>query len=189
MKKTEPHIDLWPSKRRVNPLDIQHEDVDINDIAHHLALCNRYAGATPWPLSVAQHSVYVSLIVDSGSKEDKFLALQGLLHDGSEAYLGDVTKWLKATPEMAEYRRIEARTQQTIYERFGCEIVLHPDVDIADQQICAYEMFSFKKKWSSLPGYGEPPESVLFRIGMWRPITWDRAEQAFLARFHELVRR
>src|SRR5580765_2644929 len=78
------------SGKHVNPLNLRPEDIDIVDIAHALACCNRFAGHCRRPINVAQHSVYVSRLCD-----DTGFERQALLHDASEAYLGDITKWLK----------------------------------------------------------------------------------------------
>jgi hypothetical protein len=43
--------------RYVNPLAVRARDICMEDIAHHLSIINRYTGASPWPMSVAQHSV------------------------------------------------------------------------------------------------------------------------------------
>src|ERR1051325_8384123 len=90
--------------RKVNPLDIRPEDVDIRDIAHHLALLNRFVGASKRPISIAQHSIYVyKLLIGTGWEKE------GLFHDAPEAYLGDVSKWLKQTDTMRGYRHAEAQ--------------------------------------------------------------------------------
>ena len=44
---------------KVNPLDLHPSEIWIEDIAHHLAIQNRFVGATVRPINVAQHSVYV----------------------------------------------------------------------------------------------------------------------------------
>src|SRR4051812_2148358 len=93
--------------KHVNPFDLKPDDICIEDIAHALALCNRFAGHTKRPMSVAQHSVYVSRLCPN-------YRLAGLLHDASEAYLGDVTKWVKSTHEFEAYREAEDRIQYQI---------------------------------------------------------------------------
>ena len=45
------------------------EMVEVTDIAHHLALINRFTGATAVPYSVAQHSVLVSQVVPPGMSQ------------------------------------------------------------------------------------------------------------------------
>lgn len=71
--------------RTVNPLALEVSDIDVRDIAHALACQNRFAGHTQLPVNTALHSYYVSMMCPSNP-------LRGLLHDGAEAYLGDVTK-------------------------------------------------------------------------------------------------
>lgn len=105
------------TRRIVNPLDLRPEDIDINDIAHHLATTNRFVGALYHPVSIAQHSICVGRLL-RGWMGPEF-GLYGLLHDASEAYLGDVSKWLKQHPEMWFYRDAEERGQRTIEEKFG----------------------------------------------------------------------
>src|SRR5689334_14267678 len=69
------------------------EDVEIEDIAHALSMQCRYNGHVQRFYSVAEHSCYVSAIVAAemgNAKYDINVALWALLHDASEAYLGDV---------------------------------------------------------------------------------------------------
>ena len=115
----EPFITTY-SGRRVNPLALLPQDVCIEDVEHHLALLPRFVGATEEPLSVAQHAVCVSLLLD---KYGPMIALLGLHHDDSEAYLGEVTKWVKHSPMMAAYRKCEDDVQAACYSAF--RVLLH----------------------------------------------------------------
>lgn len=171
----------------VDPLDVRPDQIVIEDIAHALAQCNRFAGHVSAPISVAQHSVYVSLLVGSPTT----YALAGLLHDASEAYLGDVTYPLKRSKAMSAYRDAESRLQRRILERFGLapelpEIVLH-----YDKRMCAFEAEQGSMTLDApLPGY-EPATAVeyeRFRSLRWGFIDWVSARELFLARFAELTR-
>ncbi len=176
--------------KHINPLDLQPDDICIEDIAHALALCNRFAGHSKRPISVAQHSVFVSRL--SGSD-----ALQGLFHDASEAYIGDITKWIKASPPFDGYRVLEERIQTRIFQKFGCDTVISDRVKEADKLMLRFEGeqgYGFTK-WSlwaaQLPvDYQElvNPEEVA-AIGKWIPWNWKIAEGVFLRHFHTLMAR
>jgi len=170
--------------RTVDPLHIKPEDVCIEDIAHALALCNRFAGHTRVPLSVAQHSVDVSRYCAGP------FALQGLLHDASEAYLGDVTKWLKDTPEFAAYRKAEALVQQTIFQAFGCPTLLSETVINADRFMVRFEARQLMHRLDvpahkrlEYPPMGPREASA---IEHWQPWGWKTAEEIFLDEFWTL---
>lgn len=107
------------SNQIVNPLELREDDIDIQDIAHHLALINRFVGALRHPVSVAQHSICVSRLVRAWLGPD--YGLYGLLHDASEAYLGDVSKWLKGQPGMEFYRDAEEDAEAIIYRKYGLD--------------------------------------------------------------------
>jgi hypothetical protein len=187
--------------QKINPLDLKVEEVRIEDIAHALSLCNRFAGHTSQPISVAQHSVYaaelccVYLSHLSRPDNDHKLALRAILHDASEAYLGDVTKWLKGTPEMAGYREAEARIQKVIYSRFGLEGDDEEEVKLADRLLVRYEgLKGFGPHWKVLghnPEAGSlyadlTPEEIYFLdrlFGGWEFWGWRKAEQNFLGYF------
>lgn len=92
------------------------EQIDIEDIS--LGLCgesrfNNQYGFTlsPNTYTVAQHSIYASLLVPPG------YALYALLHDASEAYMRDIATPLKTL--LPEYRKIEEKVQGAIFQRFG----------------------------------------------------------------------
>jgi len=73
---------------------------DLGDIAHHLAMINRFNGATSRPYSVAEHSLLVERIgAARGASPGLRLAL--LMHDAHEAYVGDMispAKWTLGAP-------------------------------------------------------------------------------------------
>lgn len=67
-------METWSGKR-IDLLNPNPDQIDITDIAHHLSIINRFTGATRCPYSVAQHSLYVSMLLPES------LQLHGLLHD------------------------------------------------------------------------------------------------------------
>lgn len=178
--------------RKVNPFQMEDKDIHIRDIAHSLALTNRFAGHTFQPISVAQHSVCVAMLV-----ADSPHFCQGLLHDASEAYLGDVTRWLKATPEMKAYCTLEDEVQRRIYRRFGCSEVMHPTVEDADnlmvriEAVHGYERYPIDHPNFPIPTSEELKhvESVMLRYHIhesWKPWHWRKAERAFLELFFSI---
>lgn len=96
---------------------------DIEDIALGLSHQPRFLGHTRVFYSVAEHCincVYAELAHDDdrgGPDAQKDLHL--LLHDASEAYLGDLPSPIKAMPAMIAYRDVESKLQHAIYRRFG----------------------------------------------------------------------
>lgn len=95
------------------PLDPRVEDFNIGDIAHHLSMICRYGGAVQSFYSVAEHSILVSHYVPPE------YAKEALLHDASEAYVGDLIRPLKHQPEMAAFREAEDRIYPLVMEAFG----------------------------------------------------------------------
>lgn len=165
--------------RRVNPLDLRLEDIDILDIAHHLATINRWCGALREPISVAQHSVHVSWLCDGTGSE-----LDALLHDASEAYLGDVTKWLKGCEAMAAYRKAEERASNVIAAKFGLTIPLPLTVERADKLMIGVEGSFGIPGWRPFPGYELPSRDTLRRSRFqYKAWTWQESEQQFMAQF------
>lgn len=99
------------------------ESIDIDDIAHGLSHVCRFAGHTEKFYSVAQHSVLVTHIVDTmllqqTDKQRFEVMLDALLHDASEAWLGDVPTPLKTL--LGEvYKSIESKVQGLVHTKFG----------------------------------------------------------------------
>jgi hypothetical protein len=108
-------------------------DADIDVIAFALSNINRYTGHVG-QYSVAQHCVLVS------EQLPDELKLSGLLHDATEAYIGDVSKPLKAL--LPEYRKIEAWYHEQIDTLFDV-VTEHPDIKEADLRMLITEASAF----------------------------------------------
>ena len=156
--------------------------IDIRDIAHNLAGINRFVGGTVRPYSVAHHSLMVSYRVEP------CYALEGLLHDASEAYLGDVSGPLKRL--LPDYQRLEAKWMGVIAERFGLlrwESANVKEIDALALQVEMDMLLDCKK----LDRFAAPGPGVAQRMAWYlREETHGKAEDGkrlFLARFHELL--
>lgn len=103
------------SGRKVFPLDFRIEMFDIKDVAHALSNICRFVGHTPRFYSVAEHCCLVSDEVWRRT-QDYEQTLQGLLHDASEAYLGDLSNPLKSSEEFGFYKSVERGIEQVIFE-------------------------------------------------------------------------
>lgn len=137
----------------ITPFDLQPEQVRIIDIAHALSRQCRFVGHCAGFLSVAEHSVRVAAIVEKTNPE---LALTGLLHDASEAYLGDVARPIKHLDGMAAYREAEQRAEQVISSVYGTVYPLPPEVIDADRQQFVIEMKT--DRWN--PSMSMRPETA-----------------------------
>ncbi len=149
-------------------------DVRLPDIAHALACINRYTGHAVAPYSVAQHSVMVSKLCEPQDE------LWGLLHDASEAYLGDVARPLKAL--LPDYVELEHHVQQTIGKHFGLSWPMPPSVKVADNRALMAEkrvLMSVEHDW------GIEADPVTAPIN---PYCWQQARQMFENRFKEIVK-
>lgn len=180
------------SGKRINLFNIQRQDICIEDIAHALALVNRFGGHTKEPISVAQHSYFVSQLCAPVH------ALQGLLHDAAEAYVGDMTKWLKESAEMAGFRAVEERVQRACYTALGVHhadyrhyaSLKEPSVEAADRLMVRFEaLWSYGDQmplFLERPDYPVPTPEEITRVGLWKPWNWQHAEDMFLTRYEEL---
>jgi uncharacterized protein len=159
------------------------EAIHIADIAHSLALTNRFGGHTVRPYSVAQHSVLVSKMVPEQ------YALHGLLHDAAEAYIGDLPAPWKLLVQMAGQGidEIEAKIDEAIRLRFGLLGEAPVEVWQQDRLACAAERLALMPSghdWGELDEIAEANRDILPKI---ERMTWQWAEQEFLQRFKELT--
>lgn len=163
--------------RKVWPLDLHSDEVDIRDIAHALSNECRFAGHCKAFYSVAQHSVLVAHYLPERLKK------HGLLHDASEAYLKDMPRPIKHHPGMAFYRQAEARAMEAIWAAFSLPILTHHEAMLlkqADDQALATERRDLKEVppdlWADLDKRETRVQPWPEEICPWEP--W-QAEVAF----------
>lgn len=96
----------------------------IEEIAYSLSFINRFTGHAGG-YNVAQHSVMVSHIVP------KEYALEGLLHDAAEAYLGDVASPLKQLIKSL-YKPLESNVEEALAWHFSMVFPFPPCIKHAD---------------------------------------------------------
>lgn len=121
--------------KRVYPLDPKQDQINMMDIAWHLAHVNRYTGAASKSCNVAAHSIAVMSLVRSrgGDLGTQYAAL---LHDASEAYLADVAAPVKDDPRFEFYREAEKRLQDVIENALkvpaliDCTLIRESDAEI-----------------------------------------------------------
>jgi hypothetical protein len=136
------HSGLRIDARRIMP-----DEIRIDDIAHALSHLCRFAGHVPTFYSVAQHSLIVCELLP----KEPLLQLQGLLHDATEAYLVDVPHYVKHSPELEGYRRLEADLETKILNRFGLPSTLDPRVKMADRSATEIEWRQMMRR-ETVPG-------------------------------------
>lgn len=120
----------------VNILEPSVDDIDIKDIAHALSNINRYNGHTTVPYTVAEHSMRVAYLLKCQGYTPA-AQLAGLLHDATEAYIGDVATPIKQL--LPKFKRIERGLEKVIEEKFSVTIRNRPEVHAADLQLLASE--------------------------------------------------
>ena len=155
----------------------------IEDIAHALARQCRYNGHVNCAhYSVAQHSVLVSRILPAE------FALEGLLHDAAEAYLGDCIRPLKN--QLPEYQGLEAKWESVIAEKFELEynkclgVVKNADLFLLATELRdLWEPGSRHSAWN----YKKESNTLLLGISIY-PWPVKVAEDIFLSSFNDLKR-
>lgn len=178
--------------KRFSPLYPQPQDVDIVDIAHALSRICRFGGHTKEFYSVAQHCYYVAEIVDEWIQTTRrywhrYVVTQALLHDASEAYLGDVVTPVKAT--MNDYKKAETNLQEVIFEGLKIPFPVQGGevcqaIKKADQRMFLTEYISLfgTKPWVEVPEGIEPWGALDEGIDCWTP---EIAEINFLGLYNE----
>ena len=129
--------------------------IRLEDISHHLSMICRFGGACPVFYSVASHSMYVAdLLPDE-------LKVEGLLHDATEAYVGDMVKCIKR--QCPDYQRLEHIWELAIRDRFGLPTRPSAEVkaeikraDIAALLAERRDVFGDRRAYDEISPPGEP---------------------------------
>jgi len=128
------HTPTWfesTTGRRIYPTEPDHADVCIEDIAHALSHCCRFAGHCRQLYTVAQHSLLVYRLVRLHNANTETLKW-ALLHDSAEAYVHDITRPLKYAKEMKGYKDLETNWQVHICMALGIDICM-VDLDLVKE--------------------------------------------------------
>jgi uncharacterized protein len=165
---------MSPSGTEFHLLDANPELFQIEDFAHHLSHNCRFTGGTRVHYSVAQHSWLVAQIGPHWKREK-------LLHDASEAVLGDVASPLKMVLRPI-YKPLEDYWSRAIYKWFGCEDTpeVHADVKAADRALYQWER---RDLMPEAPWLNREPVDGRATLEPWSPFV---ARTKFLELFHEL---
>ncbi len=192
---------IWTaSGNRFWPLDPRPDEIRIDDIARGLATECRYSGQIGFGTgynfySVAEHCVIVSLFAERRARElglgdgvAATWAREGLLHDATEAYIGDVSRPVKHTRAFRAYRDAETRLERAIAVAFDLRptAISAREIKTLDNRVLIDEIDAFMvlSDGDTLEGqiakFGEPLGASIAGLSP------GQAEHVFLARFAEI---
>ena len=166
----------------LDPLDIKPDDIDLKDIAHSLAFICRFTGHSDRFYSVAQHSVLISeLLEDRGFASETLLT--GLMHDASEAYIGDISYPIKHQSGVGEeFKKYEHKLEEVIFEKFGLPYPATEEIKWADRVLLHTEQRDLMPY--PTPHYSLDDKEMLHdTINPWGP---EQAEAEFHYRYESL---
>jgi 5'-deoxynucleotidase YfbR-like HD superfamily hydrolase len=170
----------------VDLTNLKPEDVEITDIAWGLGRTLRYGGHLAQDYHVAEHCIVMSYIVPEEH------ALEALLHDAAEAYMGDIIWPVKALfPEVSQFEDeilhiiMQAFEVETATVKFagGPEAYVKREcIKDADNRLMEHECFSFNR-----PGiYHEDIERAWLKAVERHSQWWGTPTYMYLERFAQL---
>jgi len=187
--------------KRFDYHELDRKNLSLEDIVISLSRQPRFNGHTDPPLSVLEHSIWVSRavkarchpklrIIPSGRLNR--LALRALFHDAAEAYVGDVIRPLKRAGE--SLWRHEREIQDLIYEWIGERIGgwnldpkwADPIISHADYRVLRAEgedLMSSKTLGWTIIGPDSPERWPAEKL---RPLTAEAARSLFVEEFESL---
>lgn len=185
MQAPEPHIITYVGLK-IPVRSPKPQDIQLRDIAHHLAMINLLGGASMLPYTAAQHAVITTQVLET-RRALPSLYLLCLLYHAHVAYLGHMPRPV----ERAIWGTIGMPTDRdelaegfdiAIRQRFSLSTPTGPDID----SIKAADNIAFATAWRDLmPDVPCPSKATpaSFPLKAW---PWSLAEQKFLATFERL---
>lgn len=167
------------SGRRVSVMDPQMDSIWIGDIGFSLAKQCRFNGHCQRFYSVAEHCVRGSELAEQLYGLE--IAREFLMHDATEAYLGDLIRPVKRM--IPQFEDIEQGFWWVISKKFDLPYVHTKEVHYLDNVMVAWEkrdLLPFSEEWPNLPNIS-PLKLPVIKSWSWED-AWDR----FNARFYEL---
>jgi 5'-deoxynucleotidase YfbR-like HD superfamily hydrolase len=145
-----------------NYLKMDPESINIEDIAHALSNMPRWLGHTKKFFSVAQHCCWCH----DANIEPEDERLERLMHDATEAYLGDCPSPLKSL--LPQYKELEKKLSIVIAKKFGFNYPYSPATKLVDRAALEIE-------WEDM--------KLEDKMECWSP---EKAKAEFLKRFNDL---
>lgn len=179
--KTYPTTEyITATGRIIDILNLDREDIELEHIAHSLALKTRFNGSCKVPYSVAQHCcLAASLTIPETPRNQKI----ALLHDAAEAYTADAPRCIKHLKEYQPLVKLEDEIQFAIYRKYmGTETigwtlneykVLYNPID---SELLNHEARALCNNWEAL----ECCKGLPLRNISIEPWLWEEAERTFL---------
>lgn len=164
----------------IDPIHPDPRLIRIRDIAHALSMLCRANGHFTSFYSVGMHSLNCAAEAQARGYSRR-VQLACLLHDGSEAYLADVTRPVKK--ELPKYLEIEAPLQNVIWEKYlGAPLTEEENAQVfdIDDAVLWYEFAELMETKLS-----EDAPQLLSKPKIEFP-GFRETEEAFLRRFREL---
>lgn len=156
--------------------NIKEDAIVIEDIAEQISKLCRFNGACRGFYSVAEHSVILSKCVPVEYQ------LHALLHDATEAYVGDVISPVKR--EFTSIKEYENKLLPIIFNALGVKYdhMLMDMVHYADIKLLVTEKRQIMPNRYS---YGDMEDHESYKIKV-QGLNWQNAKQEFLDRWEQL---
>lgn len=153
--------------------EIENNIVSIEEIAGVLSKIPRWLGHTKEFYSVAQHCCWCHDNTE-GNK------LEALMHDASEAYVGDCPTPLKRL--LPDYQKMEDKISVLLSKTFNYTYPYSHETHIVDKKALAIERYNIKGLDANYVPLAEIP---IHGISYWSP---KKAEKEFLKRFKKCLK-
>lgn len=164
-----------------DPLNPKQEEILIEDISHALPMLCRANGHFTIFYSVGLHSINCMKEAEARGYSQR-VQLACLLHDGSEAYLSDVTRPVKK--ELPQYVLIEEPLQAAIWQKFmGAPLTReeYRQVFEIDDHILYHEFLAMMEGTRL-----HDNEPVLYSKPVFEFVDFAECTRQFLEHFHRL---
>lgn len=157
--KPKVYMTAYPSGNHFHHFCPDFSEIDIVDIATHLANNCRYNGGVPFHYSVAYHSILcLRYYLKHTTNPTKKMQRTILLHDSAEAYWPDMHSMAKR--HIPEYMKYLGVAEKMISRKYRCH---YPEPRICkqiDAMMISTELVKLKKQ---RPSTAPPDLSVQFR--------------------------
>lgn len=152
-------------------VNIENNVIDVEEIASVLAKIPRWLGHTKKFYSVAQHCCWCH----DNTKGDK---LEALMHDASEAYVGDCPTPLKNL--LPNFQKIENKIQHLLADHFKYNYPFTKETHEVDKEALSLERMLIKQLDSNYEPY---KIDIIDTIDYW---DFNKAKKEFLKRFNNV---